>query len=594
VSATIPESRSKADVEAPPVTRPPAHPPTPSRGGWLPTGLTLLVLLLGLASAAGLHQNDEDLYAGIAQSMYRAGSWIVPSYLGEVDFHKPPLLYWMMLLAMQVLGPTVFAARLPVALCGARLVWSTYRLTVEGLRLPEGTHPTAGGPEQDTELASGASEHADHLPDPEQVGGLAAGLCATSLGFFVYARTGMTDIPLVLALVESLRGWLELRAGVSSGAWRIAVCAALAFLLKGPVGVVILALSGSLWWLLAPADSRPSPGSAPPLKHRVPALLTGLALMALWPSLLALRGLGRAWFDSFILGENLGKFQDTHNPLSGMLAGYAGLLAPWTLLALASLVDSLRPQALRSPLRRLLLCFCGSCLLVYALPAIKWAQYLLPCTPALAVLSALALSRPPSRLLRVAATVTGLVLALAALPLLVAPRLFGEPPTGYLLLTSAACCLVGGWFLLGARAVEAAVLTSFVAQGCLALAAPHLSPDQLPGELASTVAHREVVVYRLPAERYSNALGYRARSCTRPEELRQAFEAGAVLVVSNSDLAELAAERAIDTERMELLLCWNRWRKGLSWTQVQTALQVGTTRPLLENLNVVCRTSPLH
>ncbi|MGH1433215.1 MAG: ArnT family glycosyltransferase [Lewinella sp.] len=90
----------------------------------------LLFLLLFTAIACGyllfycldalpLRLWDEGRRAVNALEMWSGESHLlVPSFLGEPDHWgtKPPLLVWSQALAMQVLGPTVLAVRLPAAL----------------------------------------------------------------------------------------------------------------------------------------------------------------------------------------------------------------------------------------------------------------------------------------------------------------------------------------------------------------------------------------------------------------------------------------------------------------------------------------------
>ena len=53
--------------------------------------------------------------------MHARGAWLTPTLYGEPSFVKPPLLYWADRLCYSVLGPTILAGRLPVALAAAGL-----------------------------------------------------------------------------------------------------------------------------------------------------------------------------------------------------------------------------------------------------------------------------------------------------------------------------------------------------------------------------------------------------------------------------------------------------------------------------------------
>jgi len=58
---------------------------------------------------------DEGRYAGVAREMLQ-GDLLVPTLNGLPYFHKPPLLYWLDMAAMQVFGINEFAVRLGPAI----------------------------------------------------------------------------------------------------------------------------------------------------------------------------------------------------------------------------------------------------------------------------------------------------------------------------------------------------------------------------------------------------------------------------------------------------------------------------------------------
>ncbi|MEO6033508.1 MAG: dolichyl-phosphate-mannose--protein mannosyltransferase, partial [Burkholderiaceae bacterium] len=76
-----------------------------------------LLLTLGLRP---LLLPDEGRYANVAREML-LGDWLVPTLNGLPFFHKPPLMYWIDIVAMHAFGVTVFAAR-AASLVGAWLM----------------------------------------------------------------------------------------------------------------------------------------------------------------------------------------------------------------------------------------------------------------------------------------------------------------------------------------------------------------------------------------------------------------------------------------------------------------------------------------
>lgn len=93
----------------------------------------LIVLVAGIViftnlGAPRLWDEDEPKNAQCAYEMFQAGDWIVPTFNGELRTDKPILLYWFMLVAYHLFGPTEFAARLPSALCGIGTALLTFHL----------------------------------------------------------------------------------------------------------------------------------------------------------------------------------------------------------------------------------------------------------------------------------------------------------------------------------------------------------------------------------------------------------------------------------------------------------------------------------
>ncbi|MCY7308412.1 MAG: glycosyltransferase family 39 protein, partial [Rhodoferax sp.] len=63
----------------------------------------LAVWLLATLGWRALSLPDEGRYANVAREMLGA-DWLVPTLNGLPFFHKPPLLYWIDMAAMQVFG----------------------------------------------------------------------------------------------------------------------------------------------------------------------------------------------------------------------------------------------------------------------------------------------------------------------------------------------------------------------------------------------------------------------------------------------------------------------------------------------------------
>ena len=77
---------------------------------WLPL-LLLALWLIALAGWRPVALPDEGRYGGVAYEMLSDGQWLTPTLFGLPYFHKPPLMYWVDIAAMHLLGPTPLALR---------------------------------------------------------------------------------------------------------------------------------------------------------------------------------------------------------------------------------------------------------------------------------------------------------------------------------------------------------------------------------------------------------------------------------------------------------------------------------------------------
>jgi 4-amino-4-deoxy-L-arabinose transferase-like glycosyltransferase len=92
-------------------------------GSWLLIAIALFLLLPWTLSFPLLDE-DEPINAEKAREMMDAHEWLVPTFNGQPDLEKPPLVSWLMRAGYSVLGANGFAARLPsiLATIGLALV----------------------------------------------------------------------------------------------------------------------------------------------------------------------------------------------------------------------------------------------------------------------------------------------------------------------------------------------------------------------------------------------------------------------------------------------------------------------------------------
>lgn len=80
---------------------------------WMAIGFALFVLvtLMFMMSLTTLWDRDESIYARTSVEMLESGSYLVPTFNGEVFAEKPPLIFWLMALSIRVFGVNEFAVR---------------------------------------------------------------------------------------------------------------------------------------------------------------------------------------------------------------------------------------------------------------------------------------------------------------------------------------------------------------------------------------------------------------------------------------------------------------------------------------------------
>ena len=58
-----------------------------------------------------LWDQDEGYYAAAAAEMHGRNDWITPTFNGKLFAHKPPMMYWGMMIGFQTFGVSELGAR---------------------------------------------------------------------------------------------------------------------------------------------------------------------------------------------------------------------------------------------------------------------------------------------------------------------------------------------------------------------------------------------------------------------------------------------------------------------------------------------------
>lgn len=258
-------------------------------GLWV--ALLALVLAFSFLGSRGIWEPDEGRYTNVAINMVESGEWLNPRRNEDVGhWTKPPLTYWAVAASIRTFGLNPWAARLPLAVSYLLCVWLTWRLA--------------------RCLAPG-SETA------------AAVVFATMVLPVCAAQVITTDF--VLAACETLAVWafVESRRGSGpAGLWIALMWAgfALAFLAKGPPGLLPLPVLLLLGWLL--------PGPRRALQ------LTGFMLFAVLalPWYVAVMLGNSGLFEYFISDEVMNRVVTNQFDRHGEWYGWAAIYGPTLVL----------------------------------------------------------------------------------------------------------------------------------------------------------------------------------------------------------------------------------------------------------------------
>jgi 4-amino-4-deoxy-L-arabinose transferase-like glycosyltransferase len=124
-----------------------------------------------------LFDRDEGWYAQVVREMLAGGDWLIPSYLGESRYFKPPWLYWCSAVSVSLLGWSEFALRLPCVLASV----ATWMIVADWA----------------------AREHS------RAAGWWTAVIGATSIGPNIAGKLLLADSHFVLFIAIAMRAWIR-------------------------------------------------------------------------------------------------------------------------------------------------------------------------------------------------------------------------------------------------------------------------------------------------------------------------------------------------------------------------------------------------
>ncbi|MFH0907681.1 MAG: glycosyltransferase family 39 protein [bacterium] len=282
-----------------------------------------VLLLPGLGSIT--MQREQELRVVLtARHMAEGGGWLLPEFLGDFRFRKPPLMYWIVASTFKLAGTatSAFIARLPGVIAGALLVLSLF---LAGARLVGRRRAF-----------------------------LASVIGMTSFIFMRQARLMEIDITLALCVtLSTISGYLALtRRAEALRWWTLAgIAGGLGFLAKGPAA---LALPPLAWLAFAAMNPR-----------RLRAFMD----LRVLPGLLACILIGAPWYiairklaEKQIATELTATFAESHHPgpIYYYLYTLLHAMLPWSILLPFALWAIARHGRHHSGLRFLLTWFATS------------------------------------------------------------------------------------------------------------------------------------------------------------------------------------------------------------------------------------------
>jgi 4-amino-4-deoxy-L-arabinose transferase-like glycosyltransferase len=327
-------------------------------------------------SAYGLIGADEPRYAQVAREMLERHDWITPTLWGKPWLEKPALYYWGAVLSYKITGgPSDWAARAGDAVMASLMIFGIYFM-LRRIR--------------------------------PQIALDAALITAATTAIFGFARGADTDMPLEAFFTLGMLAWIVWyqeagnQSAVSSrqSAANSKVFLALFYLFmgiatlaKGPVApglaglIIILFAAWKREWKLIRRTLW------------IPGILIFLAIALPWYVLVQMRN--PQFFGEFILRQNFARFGTNlyqhHKPIWFYVPVLLGSLLPWSVLAIAGFISTLRVAQPRTAVpheqspdlfSRFLFLWATVPVIFFTVAQSKLPGYILPSIPAWTVLTA--------------------------------------------------------------------------------------------------------------------------------------------------------------------------------------------------------------
>ncbi|HET6465946.1 MAG TPA: glycosyltransferase family 39 protein [Nitrospiria bacterium] len=474
----------------------------------------------------------EYFYLESAREMLDHGDWITPTFNETNRFDKPILFYWMVMLSFKVLGTGLGAARLVSAVMALGVIGVTYALGKSLYGVPAARWSVL--------------------------------VLITTPLFVLFARTAIPDLTLTFFITLAL---FAFQRGVASSpprrSWLFLfyASAALATLTKGPLAILLLGLVTTgflLTWKERPPLRELAPG---------PGIVIFLILFLPWFVLIVMKH-GHTYLDYIWSIQHKAAAGEARYPWHFYLRHFFWDFLPWSPLVATGLGIFWSHRRDLTAEKRLPVPWLILILVFFSLVSLKAIRYLLPLTPAFALLAGWVLDRAmrlpgniESKVLRLVGWITagfGLLSGGLLAAVLTSGREWSGhvSGTGYLwpvlLAMTAAALLVAA--VRHSSHGQAFGIAGVAAAGLLAYFSlvPALSGPSPAAALAGRInAERpsgtSFGVYRMEVNEWVYEVGPPVVSLTDAEDLErfQAAHPSALIVMAPADYERTGAKRTV-------------------------------------------------
>jgi len=260
---------------------------------FLACALVIFFFTWDLSNLDGLRQGTEGFYLQISKEMFNADSFLTPLYRGGNHWSKPPLHFWLPMPFYKIVGmPTIFTARLSIAILSMIGIIAFSRWIRQHFSIPT-------------------------------IYGLL--FFSSTFVFMKYARIYMMEMPLTLLTgVSVLYFYNYLKSNLKKDFFIASLLLGLSVLIKGPVSLVMAALSVGLYFLFLLTRKKNV------FKKSLYYGLMGMLIGSIW-FIVCYVNYGNEFFDYFFIRENLGKFSAKPYPMRSVFQGLMIFGLPWSL-----------------------------------------------------------------------------------------------------------------------------------------------------------------------------------------------------------------------------------------------------------------------